>query len=76
MITFLGNGLIFWTGILAIVFMTLSFFGCICNMKFFKQSKIVNYLRGKHIFLMRTAFSLAVVHAVLALLGKYFGIYF
>ena len=75
MITILGNGLVYWTGILAGIFMTFSFFGCVCNFKYFINSSFMKYFRARHVLFMRVAFSFFVVHALLALLGKYFGIY-
>ena len=75
MIVIFGNGLIYWSGILAGLFFVLSFFGCTCNFKYFKTSKSVNWIRSKHIIFMRSAFVLFLVHGVLAILSSKFGIY-
>ena len=75
MISILGQGIVYWTGILAGTLMTLSFFGCICNFKYFRDSSFMNYFRARHIFLMRSAFVVFVVHATLGILARNFGIY-
>lgn len=70
-----GNGFIYWSGILTGLFFVLSFFGCVCNFKYFKSNKFMNRVRAKHVIFMRVAFVLFLVHAGLALLGSWFGIY-
>ena len=70
-----GNGLIYWSGVLTGLFFVLSFFGCVCNFKYFKSTKIMSWLRVKHVIFMRVAFVLFLVHGGLAILSSRFGIY-
>lgn len=72
MIRFLGEGLIFWTGTLAGLFFILTFFGCSCNLKLLKSNY---FLIKNHKKLIYLAFILFLIHAILALLSKCFGIY-
>jgi hypothetical protein len=69
MILLLGNGLIYWTGIIAGISFILAFFGCRCN------SRInIPFLNKNHSRFMFTAFIFILIHISLGILSK-FGVY-
>ena len=75
MISILGQGLVTWTGIIVGLLFIVSFFGCVCNFNYFRESSFMNYFRERHILLMRITFAFFLVHAVLGILARFFGIY-
>ena len=75
MISILGQGLVVWTGMIAGFLFLLSFFGCVCNFNYLRNSSFMNYFRERHILLLRITFVFFLIHAVLGVLVRFFGIY-
>lgn len=74
MVTLLGEGLVYWTGILTGIFFVSSFLGCRC-FSGLKLPKALDSLNRNHNALVWLAFLFFLAHLTFAVLGANFGIW-
>lgn len=73
-VVILGATLIVLSGYITGILFVFSFFGCVCNFKYFRKNSFINYFRARHVALMRLTFAFFLLHATLGILSRNFGI--